>query len=119
MAGTLTIAGLSAGENVGQRVLGPLSIVGSSAVGETLSVALTTGDNTLSVPSGAVACLIVPPTNNAVVLKVRTSLNSGDAGLPLNTGALPFVYPFPATPPTTLIVNAASSVASGFSVAFI
>lgn len=119
MAGTLVVTGTSAGENAGQRVFGPLSIVGGVAVGETLSVALVSGDNTLTVPVGAVACLIVPPTNNSVVLKVRTSLNSGDTGLPINTGALPTVYPFPATPPTTLIVNAASSIASGFSVAFI
>lgn len=119
MAGILTISGTSAGESAGGRTFGPISINGSSVIGETLVVALNSGDNTFAVPAGAVAALIVPPASNTAAVKVRSSLNSGDAGLPINPGALPMVYAFPATAPTSLIVNAGSAVASGFTIAFI
>lgn len=119
MAGTITVSGSSSGEPAGQRVFGPLTITGQTIVGETLEVALASGDNTFTVPAGAVAAVIIPPATNTVALKVRSSLNSGDVGLPINAGALPFTYPFPAVAPTTLIVNAASSVASALTIAFI
>ena len=119
MAGQIVITGASPGEPAGQRWFGPLTINGSTTIGESLYVALSSGDNTFTVPTGAVAALIVPPTGNTTVLKVRTNANSADAGLPLYAGALPFVYPFPATAPTSLIINAASSVALGLTIAFI
>lgn len=117
MPSSLTVTGASTGENAGQRVFGPLSITNSAVVGESFSLALSSGDNTFAVPSGAVAVLIVPPANNAIVVKVRTNQNSGDGGLSIGAG--PLVYPFPAAAPTSVIVNAASSTATGFTVAFI
>lgn len=119
MAGRLTVTGVSTGENAGQRVFGPLTISGATVIGETIAINLASGDNTFAVPAGAVAALIVPPANNAVTVKVRSSLNSGDAGLPINPGALPFVYAFPTVAPTSLIVNAASAISGAFTIAFI
>jgi hypothetical protein len=119
MAGTLTVTGLSAGEPAGEREIGPLTITGATVIGETFSAPLSSGDNTFAVPSGAVAALIVPPANSTVAVKVRTSLNASDAGLPINAGNLPMVYPFPATAPTSLIVNAASGTTGAFTIAFI
>jgi hypothetical protein len=119
MAGSLTITGLSATEPAGQRTFGPLSIMGKVVIGETLEVPLSSGDNTFSVPVGAVACLLIPPENGTAVLKLRTSLNSTDGGLPINAGAAPFVYPFPSTPPVSLIVNSSGPQSAPLTVAFV
>lgn len=108
MAGTVTITGLSASEPTGSRTLGPMSIVGSVVVGDTQTLALASGDNTISIPAGAVGVVLVPPTNASAALKYRTSLNAADTGLPINSSQ-PFVHVFPATPPTSIILNAATS----------
>src|SRR5690242_9561426 len=104
MAGSLTISGLSAGEPAGQRTIGPLTIQGAAVIGETLEVVLSSGDNTFAIPAGSVAALIVPPVNGTAALKVRTSSNNGDAGLPVSVSN-PSVISFTASLPTSLIVN--------------
>lgn len=112
MAGTITITGLSAGEPAGQRVFGPITVTGSAIIGATLELALSSGDNAVTVPTGAVGVVVIPPTNGSTAIKYRTSLNATDAGVPLNTGAVPFVHVFPATAPTTVTLNAASTISS-------
>ena len=120
MAGaTFTIMGMSAGEPQGQRVFGPLTISNTAVVGETLSVALSSGDNTYTVPTGSVAVMIIPPANNSTAIKFRTSQNSGDTGLSLNPGSIPFVYAFPSSAPSSVILNAGSSVSALTTIAFI
>lgn len=119
MAGSLTISGLSAGEPAGQRTFGPLPITGSTVVGETLESILASGDNTFAIPAGSVAALIIAPVNGTAVLKVRTSANSGDAGLPIAAANLPMVYPFPAALPTSLIVNSSAGQTNPMTIAFV
>jgi hypothetical protein len=108
MAGIVTISGNSSSEPAGQRVLGPINIQGSIVVGDTVSQGLSSGDNTIAVPAGAVGVVIVPPSTGAVALKYRTSLNSGDGGLPIAPN-LPFVHVFPSPIPVSIILNAGSS----------
>lgn len=108
MAGIVSIQGLSASEPAGQRVLGPLSIQGSIVVGDTFSGSLVLGDNTIPIPAGAVGAVIIPPSTGAAQLKYRTSLNSGDAGLPISPSQ-PFVHIFPSPIPTSIIINANAS----------
>jgi hypothetical protein len=120
MAGSFTITGLSATEPSGQRVFGPLSVQGNVVVGETLEVPLAAGDNSFIIPAGAVAYLLIPPENGTAVLKVRTSANSGDAGLPINGGAVPFIHAFPAgAAPVSLIVNSSAPQSAPLTIAFI
>ena len=120
MAGaTLVISGMSAGEAQGQRVFGPLTITNTATVEETLSVALSSGANVFTVPTLAVAVMIIPPVNNATSITFKTSLNSSDTGLPLNSLAIPFVYPFPATAPTTLTLTAGASISTATTLVFI
>jgi hypothetical protein len=107
MAGTFTVSGSAASLLTGSKTIGPITFTGSATIGEVLDLTLQSGDNTIAIPTGATAVLIVPPASNAVALKVRSSLNSGDAGLPIHVTA-PFLYCFPGTAPTTLIINAAS-----------
>ncbi len=116
--GTLTIAGSSATEAAGERIFGPLTIVGKVVIGETLATPLVAGDNVFNVPAGAVACLLVPPANAAAVLRVRTSLNGADGGLPISS-ANPMVYPLPAPAPASLIVNSSAVQSAPLTVAFI
>lgn len=119
MAGQLTVSGISPNEPGGSRTFGPLTISGTQPVVETLGVPLASGDNTFNVPTGAVAVWIIPPVGNAIVVKLRSSLNSGDAGLPLAPATATGPYPFPVTPPTTIILNAASAITALYEIIFI
>jgi hypothetical protein len=119
MAGTFTISGMSAGEPGGERAFGPITIQGAVVIGETLSLLLNSGDNIIPVPTGAVAVMILPPQNNTATLKLRTSLNSSDGGLQLNSGLMPFVYPFPSAPPTSLYLNSQSTLSAFTTLIFI
>lgn len=118
MAGTLTITGLSATEPAGERKFGPITIQGTVVLGETYAAPLASGDNKFTIPTSAVAALIVPPLNGSAELKLRTSANEGDAGLPISTSN-PVVYSFTTVAPATLIVHASTSVANPITVAFI
>lgn len=119
MAGTFTISGMSAGEPGGERAFGPITITGAQVIGETLSLILSSGNNSITVPTGAVAVMILPPANNTATLKLFTSLNGSDTGLPLNPGYVPTIYSFPATAPTTITLNSASTLAAFTTVIFI
>ena len=121
MAGTFTQTGGDNGLPGGSRTFGPITIQGAVVIGEVLDLALGSGDNTITVPTGAVAVVIIPPTGNTTALKFRTSLNSGDGGLPLNAGQNTgyFTYQFPATAPTSIIINAGSAISAFTEVWFI
>jgi|ERR1700733_2830184 len=107
MAGSLTISGLEAGLLTGQKTIGPITMTGSSVIGQITDLPLVAGDNTITVPSGSSEILIVLPATNTVELKIRTNLNSGDAGMPL--GPTGFVTWPIFTGTTSVIVNAAST----------
>ena len=107
MAGNLTIAGLAAGLLTGQEVIGPITDTGSATIGQITDLTLASGDNTLTVPTGATHVLIVLPPANVVQLKLRSNLNIGDAGMPI--GPTGFVKLPLYTGTTSLIINAASS----------
>lgn len=119
MAGTFTVSGMSAGEPAGQRSFGPITIQGTVVIGDTFSGPLVMGDNTLSVPIGSVAVMVITPQNNTATVKLRTNTNNADGGLALNPGGLPTVYPFPTTAPTSIILNAAVAVSAFTTVVFI
>ena len=118
MAGSFTITGFSATEPAGQRTFGPLSIQGTVIIGQTIEMPLVMGDNTFVVPGQSVACLIIPPENGEAVLKLRTNLNSGDAGLPISNKNL-MVYSLSTPLPTALIVNSSAAVPAPITLAFI
>jgi hypothetical protein len=118
MPGSFTITGLSATEPAGERQFGPLSIQGSAVIGETIEAPLKSGDNTFSVPEQATACLIIPPLNGSAELKLRTSKNLLDEGVPLSQ-ANPTVYSFPAAPLTSLVIHASVVTSGPITIAFI
>lgn len=119
MAGTITISGMQAGLPAGENIFGPVTITGKIVIGETLELPLASGDNTIAVPTTAVAVVIRGPSTNTTPVKLRTSKNSSDAGLQLCTGTTPTVYRFPATPPTSLILHASAAISAPTMVLFI
>lgn len=109
MPGSITVTGGSTSVQSGQRALAPFTILGSDDIGETITTALSQGDNTFAVPLGAVGVVIVPPSNEPVVAwSLRTNLNSSDAGLPIVVN-FPFPYIFPTPAPTSIILHASAA----------
>ena len=113
MAGTLTVSGMAAGLPFGEEVIGPLTIMGANVVDQVDGVTLVARDNSFSVPAGTTAVLGVLGTDGvAAAVKVRTSLNASDSGLPVAPFAQVgfFVLPLPSNV-TSVILNAAAPVA--------
>lgn len=115
MAGTLTVTGMTTGLLAGQRTIGPITMTGTSPVGTILDLTLPAGDTTIAVPAGATSVLIVLPSNNSAVLRVRSNLNPADAGLAIATTGWA-AWPL-ATGVTSLTLNA-SSPATGLELTF-
>ena len=108
MAGTITIGGAAEGLTSGSKTIGPLTILGSATLGEVHDQALTSGDNTITVPATATAAIIVPPSSGTVTIKLKGA--AGDTGLFLSE-KYPIVLPFdPAHLPATFILNAGGTV---------
>jgi hypothetical protein len=108
VSASVTISGNDPGGPAGPRTLGPITVPGSTEIDETFVEALASGDNTIIVPAGATGAVILPPATGTATLKLRTNQNSSDGGLVLSS-TLPFTYTFPATPPTSLIINASAA----------
>lgn len=119
MAGVFTLTGSTGTVPGGQGTLQPQTIPGNIAIGEILPIALASGDNTIVVPLGSVGVTVVPPIGNTTAIKVRTSLNPSDGGTSINPGNGFYSYMFPSTAPTTVILNAGSSIGQFTQVWFI
>jgi hypothetical protein len=69
MSGSVTIQGLLSGTTSGTQYVGPLTITANTSGNyESIPVALSTGSNTITVPSWAVFCIIIPSTTNTQAL---------------------------------------------------
>jgi hypothetical protein len=105
MAGTLIVSGMAAGLQSGEKTIGPITMVGTTAIGTILDETLASGDNTFVLPVGATAVLLVLPSPNTAALKVRTNL---DTGTGVTVGLLGWMA-FPVAAGTTsIVVNAAA-----------
>jgi len=108
MAGTITIGGAAQGLTSGSKTIGPLTILGAATLGEVHDQALTSGDNTITVPATATAVIIVPPSSGTVTIKLKGA--AGDTGIFVSE-KYPIVLPFdPAHQPSTFILNVGGSV---------
>jgi hypothetical protein len=101
--GTVTITGALEGFGTGTFTV-KTTVTATAARLETVN--LTTGANTISVPSGMSSVLIRPPTTNTVVLTLKGI--SGDTGTAVHK-TRPKVYDFD-TGVTSFVINAASGV---------
>lgn len=120
MAGQWNVSCLSAGLPGGMQINETTTLIGGAVVGEVLSLTLSSGDNTIAVPPGAISVQIIPPAINTQTLKVRTNANSGDAGLPIAAGDQWGPHSFRGVTPavTSIILNAGGTIA-GVQVTFL
>jgi hypothetical protein len=84
MSGSLTIGGMVAGLQSGSKIIAGPTMAGNTIIGTITDRELITGDNSFEVPKEAAAVLIVFPfVIEAGECKIRTNLDSADAGLPV------------------------------------
>lgn len=111
MSGSLTIGGYAEGPT-GQIDVGPVTMTGSNVIGQVDSFELALGDNTVGVPHGAVAVVVVfTAIYEGPEVKLRTNLNPLEAGLPM-TGQGFAVIPL-TTGTTSLILHSTATTAVG------
>jgi hypothetical protein len=102
---TTTIGVSVIGDSVNETFT-PAAIVNTAApAGGPISVALSSGDNTITVPSGAVSMMLIPPSTSTVVKKLKGI--GGDTGFTVGPAALSMIS-LP-TGTGTVLINAASS----------
>ena len=118
MSSTLPITGQVVGMPTGEKIIGPLSATNGTTVGTVADVTLASGDNTIAIPSGAIAALIVIPSSVTQTIKVRTNLDSGGVTIG-NPVYAPFVaLPLPSSA-TSLVINASAATTGTTEVTFI
>jgi hypothetical protein len=116
MAGAINVVGTLSGLPQGSvNVALPPIIPSSSNLYAETTVVLASGANTVTVPTWAVGCIITPPTSNTVALTLKGV--TGDTGILIGLNA-PLMLSFPATPPTSFVITAASITTGDTSVAF-
>ena len=101
MAGSVTIQGNLTGLPLGQLNIGPFTLSGNS--GNNLQSSATTF---ASVPTWAAGVIIIPNPSNAVGLTLKGV--TGDTGIALSLTS-PSLLEFPATPPASFGITAASN----------
>jgi len=106
MSGNLNILGTINALPQGTVSISPPTIIpnGQNLFGET-NVNLASGANTINVPTWAAGAIITPPATNTVALTLKGI--SGDTGIAIGNTA-PMMLSFPASPPTSFVISAAS-----------
>lgn len=119
--GVVTLQANVTGGSDGARAIGPMVITTAAAVTQTLTVALTNGANTITVPTGTTAVVLLPP-NAPSSTSVGSATFSGTLtlkGITGDTGTVmsakwPTLLTFD-TAPASFVVN---STATGTLVAW-
>lgn len=101
---TLSVQVTGDGVNTTYTPVGMPLINVAAPAGGPIAVALTLGDNTLTVPAGAVAVLLVPPTNSVVVKTLKGV--GGDTGV-IIAPAAPTMLGLPSGA-TSILLNASA-----------
>ena len=108
MAGYVAISGILTGTPTGTQLIGPNTISGNSSNDyQTTAVTLSSGANTITIPSWAAGVIIQPNTSNAVALTLKGV--TGDTGIAISSTA-PTLLSFAASPPSTFVITAASTL---------
>lgn len=122
MSGTLTLTGMAAGLPSGEQILGPVTMTGVSIVTGLEGANLAVGDNAFPIPAGSLVtavAIFLGTGGVAATVKLRTNLNSGDAGLPITPFSSIGFAAFPLSPGTTEVILNASAMVVSVAVAFI
>ncbi len=103
--GTLTLSGTLVGLPSGQRTI-TVSIPLLAAIDVSMSISLTSGDNTIAIPANTTGVIIEPPPGNTVLLKMKGA--AGDLGVNLHKTQMS--NPNFDVSQSTIILNAASAL---------
>ena len=106
--GSVAINGAISGLPSGSFVIAPPVISSEASVSEVRTLALSTGNNTVSIPTGASAVIITPPLSNTKTLTFKGV--TGDTGLRISRTHPTLIALETLTPdiPTTFVLNAQS-----------
>lgn len=113
--GNITIQGNVAGGPAGSRTFGPWIVTFTAAVDKTDVVALSSGNNTITVPTGASFCAICPPgmvnpqPNPGYGGTLTLKGVSGDTGVPMSVKNPTILEWETATAPSTFVINASGT----------
>jgi len=115
---SLTVSGAVVGMLSGEKFVGPISSTNANTVSSIVSVTLTSGDNSIAIPSQAVVAMIVLSSSITQTIKVRTNLDSGGCTIG-NPNYAPFtVIPVPSGA-TSLVLNASAATSAPTEVTFL
>lgn len=92
----------------GNRTFSPAVASFSDAHGGLSIVDLTTGDNTITVPSGATGVLLVPPADNAEGIELKGV--GADTGFEISMTSWQLIN-FGATPPASFVLTTTGAIA--------
>lgn len=108
MAGSVIIQGQLNSVPQGYTNIGPYSIPNVTANNYSQRMdTLASGANTIAVPSWAGAVLIIPNPSNIIALTLKGV--AGDTGIGLSVDE-PNLVTFSASPPASIVINAASTL---------
>lgn len=102
---TISARGSITGLASGSRSLVTAEAQNSSCPGQVESVILTTGDNTIDVPTSSKGCIITFASGSTSTKKLKGA--GGDTGITLNQAGWN-ILSFPPTPPTIIIINSST-----------
>lgn len=101
----VSVRGFISGLPSGSRSLVSREIENASCPGQVESIILTTGDNTIDVPTTSKGCIITFAEGSTSTKKLKGA--GGDTGIELNQAGVNMLQ-FPPTPPTVIIINSST-----------
>ena len=114
--GILTVAANVSGEPEGARSFGPLSVPTITSVTMDETIALTMGNNTITIPTGTTSVIIVGPNGvnpkpnpvSSVTLTLKGV--SGDTGIAISAqNPVVLEWDLVVLPPSSIVINASSA----------
>lgn len=111
--GVVTLNANVTGGLDGSRAFGPITVKTTSAVTQTLSVSLSIGANTITLPSGTTACVLIPPNganpvpNPAFSGTLTLKGVSGDTGIAISN-TYPTMLSWD-TSPSSIVINSTAT----------
>ncbi len=100
----------------GSLTVGPITVTGSNTP-TIVNTTLTSGANTITVPSGAVACVITPPSGNGVALTLKGV--TGDTGVHISQTTPSLIVFDGSNLPSTFVITAASLTTGSTQILFL
>lgn len=98
--GKISVTGSISGLGSGSKIVGPVDVITTTPVAQTTSIILASGFNSIAVPTGSDAVMIVTPVGNTatVILKGVT----GDTGIQMAKAGVTLIQFDSAAVPATI-----------------